>query len=117
MASRVRSERLQQDLPFAAGVQGAKQKLFAELRPILLIGGVVLFGLLLYVWQHIQVVRLGYQIERLRTARAALIQEGKVLNVELSRLRSVKRVEGLARRELGMGNPAPGQIILLEEHP
>lgn len=82
---------------------------------MLVAGGVLLLGLLLYVWQHIQVVRLGYQIEDLRAAQVSLIQEGKVLEVELGRLRSLTKVEDRARRELGMVNPVPGQIILLEE--
>lgn len=75
----------------------------------------MLLALLYYVWQHTQVVRLGYQVERLRAARVTLIQEGKALGVELSRLRSLKRVEEFARRRLGMVNPAPRQIILLQE--
>lgn len=82
---------------------------------MLLAGGVLMLALLFYVWQHIQVVRLGYQIEGLREERATMIQEGKALNVKLSRLRSLKRVEKLARRKLGMVNPTPGQIIFLQE--
>ncbi len=86
-----------------------------ELSRMLLAGGVLLLGLLLYVWQHIQVVRIGYQIERLRAEQVGLVQEGKSLNVELSRLRSLTRVEGLVRRELGMVNPVPGQVFFLED--
>lgn len=84
---------------------------------MLVVGGVLLLGLLLYVWQHIQVVRLGYQIEDLRAARVTLVQEGKALEVELGRLRALTKVEDLTRRELGMVNPVPGQVILLEDSP
>ena len=115
MASRVRSPSIQQELPFGLRVRRRKRKLVAEMKPILLVGGVLLLGLLFYVWQHVQVVRLGYQVERLREAQATLIQEGKGLRVELGRLRSLKRVEELARHKLGMVNPVPGQIILIEE--
>jgi cell division protein FtsL len=115
MTSRTRSGWIQQELPFGIRVRRGKRRPFAGLRTILLGGGVLLLGLLLYVWQHIQVVRLGYQIERLRGVQTSLIQEGNTLRVELSRLRSLKRVEELARRELGMMDPVAGQIIVLEE--
>ncbi|MFQ5989093.1 MAG: septum formation initiator family protein [Candidatus Methylomirabilales bacterium] len=115
MAPRVRSASMQQELPFGVRVRRGKQKLARDLKPILFVGGILLGGLLLYVWQHVQVVRLSYQLEQLREARITLIQEGKALRVELGRLRSVRRVEKLARRKLGMVNPVPGQVILVEE--
>ena len=102
MASKVRARRFQYELPFEKKVRGRKRRVSAEVRPMLLAGGVLVFALLFYVWQHIQVVRLGYQIEGLREERATMIQEGKALKVKLSRLRSLKRVEQLSRRKLGM---------------
>lgn len=115
MTSKARAPSIQQELPFGVRVRRKKRKLVSEMKPIFLVGGILLLGLLFYVWQHVQVVRLGYQVERLRAARAALIQEEKGLRVELGRLRSLKRVEGLARGTLGMVNPVSGQIILVDE--
>ena len=115
MASKVRARRLQYELPFEKRVRGRKRRVSAELRPMLLAGGVLVLALLFYVWQHIQVVRVGYQIEGLREVRATMIQEGKALKVTRSRLRSLKRVEQLARGKLGMVNPTPGQVIFLQE--
>ncbi|MFQ5881141.1 MAG: septum formation initiator family protein [Candidatus Methylomirabilales bacterium] len=115
MAPEVRSGRMQQELPFGVRVRWERRRRSQQLRSMLLVSGVLLLGLLFYVWQHIQVVRLGYQIERLRAERVTLIQEGKALRLELGQLRSLKRVEEIARRELGMVNPVPGQIILVDE--
>lgn len=115
MTSQVRSERLQQRLPLAFRVWGEGKRLSRGIKTILLIGGIPLIGLLFYVWQHIQVVRLGYQIERLRAEQLHLVQEAKVMRVEMARLRSLKRVEEVARRELGMVHPSPGQVILMRE--
>ncbi|MFQ5656693.1 MAG: septum formation initiator family protein, partial [Candidatus Methylomirabilales bacterium] len=115
MATKARARRIQYELPFDRGVRGRKRRVSQELRPMLLAGGVLLLALLFYVWQHIQVVRLSYEIEGLREARVTLVQEGKALKVKLSRLRSLKRVEKLARRKLGMVNPAPGQVIFLRD--
>jgi cell division protein FtsB len=117
MGSDIRSHGIQQELPFGIGMRRKKRRLSEELTVTLLGGGVLLLGLLFYVWQHIQVVRLGYQIERLRAAQATLVQERKTLKVELGQLRSMKRVEDVARRKLGMVNSGPEQIILLDDPP
>lgn len=79
------------------------------------LGLLILAAALLYVWQHVQVVRLGYEIEQLRETQAALVQENKALKLELGQLRSLKRVEEIARKRLGMVTPAPGQVILIPQ--
>ncbi len=83
--------------------------------PTVALGVVVLVAALLYVWQHIYVVRLGYEIERLRERHGALVQENKVLRLEMGQLRSLKRVEEIARNRLGMAKPKPGQVLLIPE--
>lgn len=75
----------------------------------------ILAAALLYVWQHIHVVRLGYEIERLREHQAALVQENKALKLEMGQLRSLKRVEEIARKRLGMVTPKPRQVQLIPE--
>ena len=81
------------------------------------LAGLVLAGALFYVWQHTRVVRLGYEIERLRQQKAGLVQENKSLRLELGQLRSLRRVEEIARTRLGMVTPTPGQVILVPESP
>ncbi|PTL36416.1 hypothetical protein CLG94_05140 [Candidatus Methylomirabilis limnetica] len=82
--------------------------------PSLLLGSLVLFGVLCYVWQPIQVVRLGYQVEGLAGERADLIRQQKELRLEVARLKSLRRVEEIARGQLGLISPKPGQVIVLE---
>ena len=76
---------------------------------------VILTGALFHVWQHIHVVRQGYAIERLRETHARLVQENKVLRLEAGQLRSLRRVEEIARTRLGMVTPKPGQVVLIPE--
>jgi cell division protein FtsL len=76
---------------------------------------VILAGALFHVWQHIHVVRQGYAIERLREMHARLVQENKVLRLEAGQLRSLRRVEEIARARLGMVTPKPGQVVLIPE--
>lgn len=78
---------------------------------------VILAGALFHVWQHIHVVRQGYQLERLREIHAKLVQENKTLRLEAGQLRSLRRVEEIARTRLGMMTPKPGQVVLIPESP
>jgi cell division protein FtsL len=75
----------------------------------------VLAGALFYVWQHVRVVRQGYEMERLREEHATLIQQNKALRLEAGQLRTLRRVEEVATTRLGMVRPKPGQVILLPE--
>ena len=79
------------------------------------LGALILVGALLYVWQHVYVVRLGYEIERLREQQATLTQENKGLKLEMGQLRSLRRVEEIARKRLGMIAPKPGQVVLIPQ--
>jgi len=94
--------------------RGADRLWRLDLLPSLCLGGLVLLGVLFYVWQHIQVVRLGYEIEQLQGERIALLRREKELRVDLSRLKSLRRVEEIARRQLGLTTPASGQVITIE---
>ncbi|MDE2058316.1 MAG: cell division protein FtsL [candidate division NC10 bacterium] len=85
-----------------------------DLLQSLLLGGIVLIVVLFYVWQHIQVVRLGYQVEYFTGERAGLIQQQKELRLEVARLKSLRRVEEIARRQLGLTSPKSGQVIVIE---
>jgi cell division protein FtsL len=79
------------------------------------LGILALVCALFYVWQHIWVLRMGYEIERLRETRAALVQEHKALRLDLGQLKSLRRVEEIARTQLGMVTPKPGQVVLIPE--
>ncbi len=81
------------------------------------LGLLVLAVALLYVWQHIHVVRMGYEVEGLRHEKAALVQEYKSLRLELGQLQSMRRVEEIARNRLGMVTPKRGQVVLIPESP
>ncbi len=69
------------------------------------------------VWQHVYAVRLGYEVEGLREQQSARIQENKELKLELGRLRSMRRVEEIARTRLGMVSPQAGQVVVIQEPP
>jgi len=53
----------------------------------------------------------------LRAVHSRLVQENKVLRLEAGQLRSLRRVEEIARTHLGMVTPKPGQVVLIPESP
>jgi len=75
----------------------------------------ILAGVLFYVWQHTRVLRESYAIERLHEQHARLVQENKSLRLEIGHLRSLRRVEEIARTRLGMVTPAPGQVLVIPD--
>lgn len=64
---------------------------------------------------RVQQVRMSYRLDGLRTIRAELEETRGRLAVELATLRSLARIEGKARAELGMVPPDRDQVRLARE--
>ncbi|MGH7317041.1 MAG: hypothetical protein ACREJS_12345, partial [Candidatus Rokuibacteriota bacterium] len=64
---------------------------------------------------RVQQVRLSYRLDALRSSRAEVEEINRRLRVEMATLRSLSRIEGKARTELGMVVPARDQIRLARE--
>lgn len=69
---------------------------------------------LLFVWSRLQAINLEYDISRLESQIRSGNEEVKRLKLEAAHLGSHKRIERLARQELGLRPPAPGQIIRVD---
>ena len=50
-----------------------------------------------YVWQHIEVVKSGYCINRLKSERTRLVEENHILQLNVASLRSPQRIESIAK--------------------
>ncbi|TKB78509.1 MAG: hypothetical protein E8D45_04645 [Nitrospira sp.] len=79
--------------------------------------GLVVVSLLVYVAERVDIVRLGYQIERLKTERAVLHRERDELRVKVSKLSSPERIAHLATDRLGMMQPRKDQVVLVHVGP
>ncbi|MDH7499600.1 MAG: septum formation initiator family protein, partial [candidate division NC10 bacterium] len=55
----------------------------------------------------------GYRVEQLNAECSALLQEERELTVKIAHLKSLARIEEMARRKLGMVDPTPAQIVLV----
>jgi cell division protein FtsL len=80
----------------------------------LCLGGLLVGGVLGYVWLQVQRVRVSYELEDLRALRTDVEEQNRRLRLELSSLRSFARVDSAARR-LGLIDPARDQVRLARE--
>ncbi|MFY9583909.1 MAG: septum formation initiator family protein [Candidatus Acidiferrales bacterium] len=81
---------------------------------LLALGGVLAGVFLLYAWQHFQCIQLRYQLEELKSERVQSAELNQQLKLEVAGLRSPMRIDAIARRQLGLSVPVPGQIAPVE---
>lgn len=70
-----------------------------------------------FVWERVDVVRIGYHIERLKRDKTALERQRDELRVKVSALSASGRIAKLATEKLGMSLPQQGQIIMVQSRP
>ena len=78
------------------------------------IGLFLVLVLLFSAWQHFELLRHGYQIERMQQERAAEEDINRHLRLEIETLRAPGRIEEIATEQLHLVRPANGQAIVIE---
>ncbi len=73
--------------------------------------------LLAFVWERVDIVRLGYHIERLKSDKVRLERERDELQVRVSSLTSPARIAKVATEKLGMIPPRQDQVVLVRLEP
>jgi len=71
----------------------------------------------LFVWERVDMVRVGYHVERLKRDKVSLERERDQLRVKFSSLSAPDRIAKVASEKLGMVLPQPGQVIMVRSHP
>src|ERR1700733_8501862 len=79
------------------------------------VGAAMAACLLSYAWQHFECIQMRYQIERLDSRRAKAAELNQRLHLEVATLRSPMRVEAVARDQLGLTVPVPGQVSPVDD--
>lgn len=69
----------------------------------------------LFVWERVDVVRLGYQIERLKAQKILLTRERDQFRVKVSALAAPERIAKVATEKLGLLPPQQGQVFLVRQ--
>jgi len=82
-----------------------------ELRRVAWICAGLLAPVLFYVWQQIEYIRTGYQIEQLRSEKNRLIEWNRQMKLERATLLNLQRIEELGRSHLGLVPPDPENTV------
>jgi cell division protein FtsL len=82
-----------------------------ELRRLAWICAGMLIPILFYVWQQIEFIRTGYQIEQLRAEKIRLTEWNRQMKLERATLSNLKRIEQLGRTRLGLVPPDPENTV------
>ena len=88
-----------------------------ECMRLVLLGGLITLCALLYAWQHFEAIQLRYDLESLRNEQMQASELNQELRLEVAGLRSPGRIDVIARRQLGLTAPVPGQIAPMDLPP
>jgi len=78
------------------------------------IAGFLVLVLLFSAWQHYELLRHGYDVERMQRERAVEDETARQLRLEIETLRSPKRIETLATEQLHLVAPTGDEAIVIE---
>ena len=78
------------------------------------VAGFLVLVVLFSAWQHFELLRHGYEIEQMQRERAAEEETARRLKLEIETLRSPKRIEAIATRQLRLIAPGPDDAIVIE---
>jgi cell division protein FtsL len=92
-------------------VREADSKSHRDYIVVTMVGAMFVLGLFIYAWQHYEWIQYGYRIEEAQKTKEQLAEIGRQLRLERASLRDPRRIDAIARRDLGMMVPAPGQLV------
>jgi cell division protein FtsL len=76
----------------------------------LALGSIIAAFFLLYIYQHFKCIDLSFQLEAARIERADAAAENSSLKLEIASLSNPKRIDMIARRQLGLAETLPSQV-------
>jgi cell division protein FtsL len=97
--------------PIVREVDDARQR---ELWKSVGIASILVIVLLVSAWQHFELLRHGYQVEELQRQRTAEDDITRRLKLEIDTLKSPKRIESLATKQLHLVTPSRDEAIVIE---
>jgi cell division protein FtsL len=71
-------------------------------------------SLIFLVWSRSQITSLGYQISQANYEQTQLLKLNQKLKIEGASLRSLARIESIAKEQLGLVNPEPEQMVFIQ---
>ena len=82
---------------------------------LLLLAAALVGGLVLYAWPSMEIRQTTLAREHMSKERERLLEENRKLRLEKAALENLRRVETIARRDLGLVTPAPDKLVVVEK--
>ncbi|MCP2520099.1 cell division protein FtsL [Candidatus Aminicenantes bacterium AC-708-M15] len=86
-----------------------------EILKVIVVGIIIVILFIFYIWRHMEGVKLGYEIEKLRKEKEILNEEIKKLKLKKMNYLNLERVEKIAIEELKLVYPKSSQIIVWDK--
>ena len=74
------------------------------------LGCIMAMFFMVYIYQHFRCIDLSFQLEDLKTRQTDASSLNSGLRLEIEGLRDPKRIDYIARRQLGLSEPLPTQV-------
>jgi cell division protein FtsL len=74
------------------------------------LGALIAAFLMMYIYQHFRCIDLSFQLEDLKAKQSLSSQLNSELRLEIEGLRDPRRIDVIARRQLGLTQPMPTQV-------
>ena len=84
-----------------------------EFRVVLVTLVGLMVGAMIFVWNNVRLVKLAYESQPLKQERRELLREKRLLEVERESLRSLDRIQWLAKKKIGLKEPEDDQIVTI----
>ncbi len=81
-----------------------------EMRSFATVMSILFLLVMVYVWQHLSAIEIGYQIEAQKTQVEQLREQNRQLKLNEAQLSDPGRISVIAE-QLGLGEPQPGQVV------
>jgi cell division protein FtsL len=74
------------------------------------LGALIAACLMMYIYQHFRCIDLSFQLEDLKAKQTLSSSLNSELRLEIEGLRDPRRIDVIARRQLGLTQPMPTQV-------
>src|SRR5580700_11965522 len=74
------------------------------------LGALIAACLMMYIYQHFRCIDLSFQLEDLKAKQSLSSSLNSELRLEIEGLRDPRRIDVIARRQLGLTQPMPTQV-------
>jgi cell division protein FtsL len=85
-----------------------------DLWTLLMVVAALVAGLVLYAWPNLELRQAAAAKQELAREREKLLEQNRKLRLEKAALEDLRRVETIAARQLGLRQPPPERVVVVE---